>query len=105
LLKKNPVISTQVLSEYINVVKKRLQLPKKEVIDICRQNIEDCTLYPVGKSTLKLAGELITRYDFQLFDSIIVASALEANCKILYTEDCQHKQIVEGKLTIINPFL
>ena len=30
--------------------------------------------------------------------------ALEADCKILYTEDLQHKQLIENKLTIINPF-
>lgn len=34
-----------------------------------------------------------------------VASALEAGCKILYSEDLQNEQIVENQLLIINPFL
>ena len=34
---------------------------------------------------------------------MIVASALEAKCEILYSEDMQHGQIIEGKLKIINP--
>ena len=39
------------------------------------------------------------------WDSIIVASALENRCSILYTEDMQHGQVVDQRLTIVNPFL
>jgi predicted nucleic acid-binding protein len=38
------------------------------------------------------------------WDSLIISSALESGCKILYTEDMHHNQIIEGKLKIINPF-
>jgi len=51
------------------------------------------------------ARELVVTYDFQVFDSIIVASALQAGCNILYSEDFQHYMIVENQLTIINPYL
>ena len=34
---------------------------------------------------------------------LIVAAALEAGCRTLYTEDLQHGQRVEG-LTIADPF-
>jgi predicted nucleic acid-binding protein len=54
---------------------------------------------------MKLAKQIIWRYDFQLFDSIIVASALEAGCETLYSEDMQHNMMVEGRLKIVNPFL
>jgi len=100
-----PVVSTQVLSEYLNVVKRTLKLPKDEVMDICLQNIELCILQPVGLTTLRSARNLIDKYDFQLFDGIIVAAALEANCHILYSEDLQHGLVVEKRLEIINPFL
>jgi predicted nucleic acid-binding protein len=33
-----------------------------------------------------------------------VASALENNCSILYTEDMQDGQVVEESLKIVNPF-
>jgi len=105
LLETNPMISTQVLSEYLNVVKHRLKLPKEKVLNICSRNIDFCKLFAVHKSTLKLAGKLITRYDFQLFDSIVVGAAVEAGCKILYSEDLQHNQLIEKQLRIINPFL
>jgi len=40
-----------------------------------------------------------------IYDSLIIASALEADCKILYTEDLQHNHLVENKLRIVNPFI
>ena len=101
----NPVISTQVLSEYLNVIKRRLKLPKDETMDVCLQNIELCILQPISVSTLKFARYLLDRYDFQLFDSIVVASALEADCHILYSEDLHHGLLVEKQMKIINPFI
>ena len=100
-----PVISTQVLSEYINVVKRKLKLPKDEIMDVCMLNIEMCILQPVSFTTLKYARKLLDRYDFQLFDSIVVASALEAGCHILYSEDLHHGLLVEKQMEIINPFI
>jgi predicted nucleic acid-binding protein len=38
-------------------------------------------------TTLGLARRLIDRYDFQMFDGIVVALTLEAKCNILYSED------------------
>ena len=99
-----PVISTQVLSEYINVVKRKLKLPKDKIMDVCLQNIEMCILQPVCFTTLKYARDLLDRYDFQLFDSIIVAAARDANCQILYSEDLHHGLLVEDRMKIINPF-
>jgi predicted nucleic acid-binding protein len=104
LLAANPMISTQVVSEYINVVKRRLALPKNEIMDVCLQNIEMCILHPVSFSTLKQARNLLHDYDFQLFDSIIIAAALEANCHILYSEDMYHGLIIKNQMEIINPF-
>ena len=100
-----PVISTQVLSEYINVVKRKLKLPKDEIMDVCMLNLEMCILQPVSFTTLKYARRLLDWYDFQLFDSIVVASALEANCHILYSEDLHHGLLVENRMKIINPFI
>ena len=101
----SPVISSQVLSEYINVLKRITKLPKQELIALCLGNIEGCKIQSVTISTLKLAEQIIHLYDLQIFDSIIVASALEADCEILYSEDMQHNLIIKEKLKIINPFI
>jgi predicted nucleic acid-binding protein len=72
---------------------------------MCAEWLEGCQIQPVSLSTIKLAHRLIQRYDFQLFDSIIVASALEAECDVLYSEDLHHGLVAEDKLTILNPFV
>jgi predicted nucleic acid-binding protein len=35
---------------------------------------------------------------------MILATALENGCNIIYSEDMQNGQIIENQLTIINPF-
>jgi len=99
-----PVVSTQVISEYLNASKRLLKLPKEMILDICMGDLEGCNIRPVTFPTLQLARKLISKYDFQLFDSIIVASSLEAGCEILYSEDFQHNQVIENRLKIVNPF-
>lgn len=44
------------------------------------------------------------RYGFAIYDCLVVAAALEAGCRTLYTEDLQHGQQIE-QLRIVNPFL
>ena len=40
---------------------------------------------------------------YPIYDALGLASAIENGCSILYTEDLQHGQQIEG-LTIRNPF-
>ncbi|MFZ1344751.1 hypothetical protein [Thiothrix eikelboomii] len=54
--------------------------------------------------TIEQALVLGERYGYSYFDSLMLASALEQGCSILYSEDMQHGQILEGGLRIIDPF-
>ena len=105
LLDNVPIISTQVISEYLNVLKRISKMSKSDLLKMCAEWLEGCKVQPVSISTIKLAHHLVQKYDFQLFDSIIVASSLEAECDILYSEDLHHGIIVEDKLKILNPFI
>lgn len=105
LLAQKPFISPQVISEFLNVTKRLQKLPKDEILGKCSRVVGFCQIIPMNQGTLTTALQLLRRYDFQLFDSIIVASALAANCNILYSEDLQHNQLIENRLTIINPFI
>ncbi|GHV80479.1 hypothetical protein AGMMS49944_22700 [Spirochaetia bacterium] len=51
------------------------------------------------------AFRISNRYQFSFWDSLIVASALEAQCTVLYTEDLQDGQIIEDVLEVKNPFI
>jgi predicted nucleic acid-binding protein len=50
------------------------------------------------------AQRISERYGFSIWDSLIVAAALDAGCTTLYTEDLQHGQVVDD-VRIENPFL
>ncbi|MCF0039334.1 PIN domain-containing protein [Dyadobacter fanqingshengii] len=105
LLAVRPAISAQVISEYLNVTKRLQKLPKLEVLEKCVKLLAFCDIIPLNVKTMEKALLLLRKHDFQMFDSIIIASALEANCSILYSEDLQHNQLIENKLTIVNPFI
>jgi len=104
LLADNPKIPAQVVSEYLNTWR-LLKLSKAELLIQTAELLTDCVIIPILPDTLRYAADLISRYQFQLFDSIIVATAIEGDCDILYSEDMQHHLVVDKRITIINPFL
>ena len=59
---------------------------------------------PVAPSTHEFAVSLARRDDFDIYDALILAAAIEAGCETLYSEDFQHGRRF-GDLTVVNPFL
>jgi predicted nucleic acid-binding protein len=104
LLSLAPVIPSQVVTEFLNVTRRLRNISKLQAMNEAAALFADCRIAPIQNSTIDLAIKLIQKYDFQLFDSLVVALALESDCKILYTEDMQHGLLVNKKLQIINPF-
>ena len=105
LLAENPNISSQVISEYLNTTRRLLNLSKTDLLIQTSKLFLGCTITPVSPGTLLSAAKLTEKYQFQLFDAVIVASSLETNCNTLYSEDMHHGLVVDKTLTIINPFL
>jgi len=104
LLADVPTISSQVLSETANVALKKLALPLSETGKLLAMLEAVCRVEIVTPSTMHLALDIVGRYGFSWYDSLIVATALSADCTILYSEDLHHSQVIEGRLSIINPF-
>lgn len=105
LMAQSPIISGQVVSEYINVLRRILNLPKNDLLKEVLLWLSLSEVVPVDIKTLKLAKRLISRYNFQIFDAIIVSTSIESDCDFLYSEDMQHNLKVDNKLTIVNPFI
>jgi len=103
--KTEPVVSSQVISEYLNVMRRNFKVQKQELMNLCSLWLEKCFVQPVVFSTIKLSQKIIENYDFQIFDSIVIAAALEADCDIIYSEDMHNGLIIENKLKIVNPYL
>ena len=59
---------------------------------------------PIGIETHERGLTLASRYGLNIYDAMIVASALLAGCTVLYSEDMQDGQVFERQLTIRNPF-
>ena len=59
---------------------------------------------PITLATHEAALGIAARFGYRIYDSLIIASALEAACATLYSEDMQDGQVIEGRLTIRNPF-
>lgn len=97
-------VSSQVISEFASVCFSKNLLGPDEISSLTSHLIEALSFAPVDKTTIKKAFQIKKKSRYSFWDSLIVASAMENNCSILYTEDMQDGQIIDGKLTIINPF-
>ena len=97
-------ISYQVVQETVNVVTRKLKASPQQVWLLLDNILEPLWRVNSSRALLKRGLELQLRYRFGFYDCLIIAAALDAGCRTLYTEDLQHGQQVEG-LTITNPFL
>jgi predicted nucleic acid-binding protein len=98
-------VSVQVLNEFAAVARGKLALSFAEIREILATIRALCRVQPLAAETHDRTLIIAERYKFSIFDSAIVASALLARCKRLYTEDLQHRQRIDDELTVINPFL
>lgn len=105
LLESSPLLvtSTQVLNEYYSVLLKK-KIADANIQDNIEVMLDISDIHIIQVTTLYLTHKIKLKYGFSYWDSLIVASALEASCPILYSEDMQHQQVIEKSLTIINPF-
>jgi predicted nucleic acid-binding protein len=44
------------------------------------------------------------RYNLGIYDAMIAASALAADCDTLWSEDMQHGMVLDGRLRVADPF-
>jgi predicted nucleic acid-binding protein len=104
LLEQGGVVSVQVLNEYADAASRKLKLSWPKIADSLRLVEMLCgRARAINSETQLTALAFSDRYGFRIFDSMILASALEAGCSTVYSEDLQHGQIIEG-LRIENPF-
>jgi len=98
-------LSWQVLTEFYAVAMHPRKLAMVE--DAARADVRALQAWnPIGPDAelLETAWSLQTRYGFAWWDAMIVAAAQKAGCDTLLSEDMQHGQIIDGKLTVIDPF-
>ncbi len=98
------IISVQVLNEFANVLRRKFRLEWNIVaaaVADARELFD--SIRPLDIETHEAAIALAEAHGFSFYDSLIIASALQAGCETLLTEDLQDGRRIDG-LVIVNPF-
>lgn len=101
--KNSLIISIQVINEVSNNMIKKLFFTNFEVKDFITDSYGRFEVRNPTKEMFVEACDIREKYNLSYYDSLIVSTALESRCTILYSEDMQHNQKIDT-LTIINPF-
>ena len=97
-------ISTQILSEFYSSMSKN-KVAHEAIVGFITPMIHSMNILAVSVETVKMALIIKGNYKFSYWDSLMLSAALECNCDVVYSEDLQHNQVIEGSLTIVNPFV
>ena len=100
---KTGIISTQSLQEFYNVAVKKLKLSKqiaKEYVELFSSQL---TVRQVTVPLILNAIDISIKNKLSFWDSLILSSANDNGCIIVYSEDLNNGQIVNGT-KILNPF-
>ena len=98
------LISTQVINEVTNILYKKFKLDSISIEDAILEIYNNLNIVNFSFTTQIKALKIKKRYKLQYYDCLLIATALENTCTILYSEDMQHGQIIENQIKIINPF-
>jgi len=99
------VISYQVVQEFLNVALRKFANPlapadAERFLTVVLAPL--CTVF-ASVELFHLAIDISVRWKYSFYDSLIVASALQSGCSVLYSEDLRHGRRIEG-LRIVDPF-
>jgi predicted nucleic acid-binding protein len=98
------IISVQVLNEFASVASRKFGMLWPEIREVLETIRAVCRVEPLGLETHELGLVLAERYGFSIYAAMILASAQLADCRVVFTEDLQHRQMIDEGLEIINPF-
>ena len=105
LLRSGGVLSVQVLNEFVSVARRKLLMPWQDVTDalaairvLCPDPI------PLTIEVHDAAVEIAQKYGYGIYDALVIASAIDASYSTLFSEDLRDGQVIDGRLTIQNPF-
>jgi predicted nucleic acid-binding protein len=105
LLASGGTISVQILNEFVSVARRKIAMSWRDVMGALDAFRILCpSPLPITMELHEAALKIAARHGYGIYDSLVIAAALEAGCAILYSEDFQDGQTIDGQLTIRNPF-
>ena len=104
LLAQGGIVGVQTLNEFVSVALRKLGMSWPEVLDALEAIRVLCPKpVPLTVETHDIGLRISGSYGYHIYDSLLIAAALEASCGIFYSEDMRDGQSIDG-LTITNPF-
>jgi predicted nucleic acid-binding protein len=98
-------ISVQVLNEVANVARRKMRLSWPELRSLSNTLRSLLTIREMTVETHEIGMRIAERYGLSIYDAMIAASALQADCDVLWSEDMQHGLLINRRLRIANPFI
>lgn len=97
-------ISTQVINEITSNLLRKGNFTEHAIRQTIHSLYHDFHVVPMSQAIQEQASELREKYALSHYDGLIVAAAISSGITILYSEDMQDGLVVDGRLTIVNPF-
>lgn len=104
VIRDGGAISVQVLNEFTHVARRKMRLSWTETQSFLSVIRGLLTVHPITVEIHESGLALAERHGFSIWDAMVVASALDADCDMLWSEDMQDGMIIESRLRIVNPF-
>jgi predicted nucleic acid-binding protein len=98
-------ISVQVLNEFANVARRKMRLSWDEThlfLDSLRALL---AVDPITIETHEEGLRIAERYGLSIYDSMILSSAAQAKCDVVWSEGMKSGLHIDGAVTVRNPFL
>jgi predicted nucleic acid-binding protein len=97
------VVARQTLAELHAVLVRKTRLPPAETSERVREWAAQLELIDTNAAVFEAALGLAGDHGLQIYDSLILAAAVEARCDLLLTEDLQDGFAWRG-VVVTNPF-
>jgi predicted nucleic acid-binding protein len=105
LLASGGTISVQVLNEIANVASRKMRFSWERTHRLLAQiRLLLPAIVPMTLEMHVVGLRLAERYNLSIYDGMIAASALGANCDTLWSEDMHDGLVMDRRLTVLNPF-
>jgi len=103
LSEENCIISSQVVGEVCNNLRKKSGYTAEELKHVINGFYSEFSIIPVSSEIYLKAVNILQNYSISFWDSVIIAAAIESGCGVLYSEDMQHGLSIDS-MRIVNPF-
>jgi predicted nucleic acid-binding protein len=97
------VVSTQVIQEFANNAIRKLRIAPEQTIILCEAFADHAVVKP-DADLVRNALRLMQLASISFWDACNLAAAELGGCKVLYTEDLNSGQRING-IRVVNPFI